>query len=156
MRSLRLVVAAAVVASAPIAAQDFGPQPDSATRAEVLTLREKAWRTYFSNDQAGFRAVVPAELLAIGWGGGPWMDRTQILEDMKEFAKSGQTIQTLEFPMNRMQQYGDAIILYTTFRLVLRRPDGTTSETKGRGTEIFAKRNGRWIHTGWHLDTGIE
>jgi hypothetical protein len=95
-------------------------------------------------------------MLAIGWGGGPWMDRAQILDDMKEFAKSGQVIQTLEFPMNRMQQYGDAIILYTTFRLVLRRPDGTTSETKGRGTEIFARRNGTWIHTGWHLDSGIE
>jgi hypothetical protein len=20
-------------------------------------------------------------------------------------------------------------------------------------TEIFVRRNGRWIHTGWHLDT---
>lgn len=22
-----------------------------------------------------------------------------------------------------------------------------------RGTEIFVRRNGRWAHTGWHLDT---
>jgi len=45
------------------------------------------------------------------------------------------------------------VILYSTFRLVLADPDGKLSETTGRGTEVFVRRNGRWIHTGWHLDT---
>lgn len=159
MRSLRptllrsLAVALFVLpGTGTLAAQDYGPAPDAATRTEILALREKAWRTYFANDQAGFKATVPAELLALGWDGGPWEDRAKILQDMEEFAKTGMKVETLEFPVNIMQQYGDAIILYTRFRLVLKRPDGTTSETVGRGTEVFARRAGKWIHTGWHLD----
>jgi hypothetical protein len=150
---LACLLAGAPVAVAPLAAQDFGPRPDSATRAEILVLREKAWRTFFANDQAGFMAVVPAELLAMGWDGGPWQDRARILESMAEFARSGLRLESLEFPENVMQRYGDAVILYTRFRLVLRAADGTTSETRGRGTEMFVRRDGRWIHTGWHLDT---
>jgi hypothetical protein len=30
---------------------------------------------------------------------------------------------------------------------------GTAQETTGRGTENFVHRQGRWVHTGWHLDT---
>jgi hypothetical protein len=71
---------------------------------------------------------------------------------MEEFATSGQTLKTLEFPRNVFQQYGDVVILYTSFRLVLVDRDGKEAETTGRGTEIFVRRNGRWIHTGWHLD----
>jgi len=152
MRSVRLALAAMLLSAAPLAAQQFGPQPDAATRTEILRIREKAWRTYFANDQEGFKSVVPQELLAVGWDGGPWEDRAQVLNGMAEFAKAGGAIETLEFPENVMQQYGDAIILYTKFRLVLKMGDGKTSETRGRGTEIFVKRDGRWIHTGWHLD----
>lgn len=152
LRSLLLAVLTLLPVAAPLAAQDHGPSPDAATRTEILALREKAWRTYFSNDSEGFKAAVPAELLALGWDGGPWEDRAKVLGDMEEFAKTGLKVETLEFPVNIMQQYGDAIILYTKFRLVLRRPDGSTSETVGRGTEIFARRGGKWIHTGWHLD----
>ncbi|HJS48295.1 MAG TPA: hypothetical protein VJ773_09945 [Gemmatimonadales bacterium] len=44
------------------------------------------------------------------------------------------------------------MILYFTFRLGLSDPAGTLRETTGRGTEVFVRGNGRWIHTGWHLD----
>lgn len=140
------------VSAPPLAAQQFGPQPDAATQAEILTLREAAWRTWFSNDQAGFQRVVPDELVALGWGGGPWDDRAGTQARMEQFAATGQTLQTLEFPRNVFQRYGDVIILYTSFRLVLVDREGKTAETSGRGTEVFVRRNGRWIHTGWHLD----
>jgi hypothetical protein len=52
-----------------------------------------------------------------------------------------------------LQRYGDVVILYTTFRVVLTDREGKTSETTGRGTEVFVRRSGKWIHTGWHLDT---
>jgi hypothetical protein len=29
---------------------------------------------------------------------------------------------------------------------------GQEQETTGRGTEVFVRRHGRWVHTGWHLD----
>ncbi|MBC7843487.1 MAG: hypothetical protein H7099_14290, partial [Gemmatimonadaceae bacterium] len=101
---LRSLFAAAVVTlvdpavRAPLSAQQFGPQPTPAARQELLRLRESAWRTFFANDQAGFKRIVPGELLAMGWDGGPWQDREQILAGMTEFAKGGQVIDTLEFP----------------------------------------------------------
>src|SRR5512134_327207 len=154
MRTPGIALALSLSASAvPLAAQEYGPQPDAATRAEILRIREAAWRTWFANDQAGFQRIVPQELVALGWGGGPWEDRGQTLAQMAEFAKSGQAIETLEFPHNVFQQYGDAVILYTRFRLVLKDGAGKLQETTGRGTEIFVRRKGRWIHTGWHLDT---
>ncbi len=141
------------VSASPLPAQQFGPQPDAATRTELLALREAAWRTWFANDQAAFRRIVPDELVALGWDGGPWTDRDDNLASMAEFAKSGQTLKALEFPRNVFQGYNDVVILYSTFRLVLADPDGKLSETTGRGTEVFVRRSGRWIHTGWHLDT---
>ena len=140
------------VAASPLPAQQYGPQPDSATRGEILALREAAWRTWFSNDQAGFQRIVPDELLAIGWGGGPWSDRAQNLVQMGEFAKGGQRLQSLEFPRDVFQAYGDVVILYSTFRVVLVDSAGVTETTSGRGSEVFVRRNGRWIHTAWHLD----
>ena len=152
---MRTRIALALFLSAfapPLLAQQYGPQPDAATRSEILAIREAAWRTWFANDQAGFQKVVPEELVAMGWGGGPWEDRAQTMAQMQEFAKGGWTLETLEFPKNVLQQYGDVVILYTAFRLVLRDGAGTREETAGRGTEIFVRRGGRWIHTGWHLD----
>lgn len=139
--------------AASLAAQQFGPEPDALTRQELLRLREAAWRAWFTNDRAAFERIVPQELVALGWGGGAWQDRPATLEAMAGFARERRTIRSLEFPRNVFQQYGDVVILYTTFRIVLAGPDGTASETAGRGTEIFVRRNGHWIHTGWHLDT---
>ena len=136
----------------PLQAAEYGPEPDAATRAELLQLREAAWRTWFGNDQPGFQRIVPEELVAMGWDGGPWEDRAQTMQVMAEFAKSGRTIRALEFPQNVFQQYGDVVILYTRFRLVLADAAGQEEEIAGRGTEVFVRRSGRWIHTGWHLD----
>ena len=139
--------------TSPLLAQEYGPEPDAVTRAEILQVREAAWRTWFANDQAGFQRVVPAELVAMGWGGGPWEDRQQTLAQMGEFARGGWTLDSLAFPKNVFQQYGEVVILYTAFRLVLRDGAGNREDTAGRGTEVFVRRGGRWIHTGWHLDT---
>ena len=152
-RSVALLLVAALACSSPVMAQRFGPEPSVATKREILRLREAAWRTFYANDQDGFKRVVPRELLAMGWGGGPWNDRTEILAAMAERSKSGETIETLEFPRTEFQAYGDVVILYTTFRLVTKAANGALRETRGRGTEVFARRGGAWAHTGWHLDT---
>ncbi|MBK6304579.1 MAG: hypothetical protein IPF47_02205 [Gemmatimonadetes bacterium] len=52
-------------------------------------VREAAWRAFFTNDTTLFKRVVPDELMAMGWGGGPWQDREQTVASMKEFAASG-------------------------------------------------------------------
>jgi ketosteroid isomerase-like protein len=152
MRILALALFAGLAAAGPVAAQGFGPQPDAATRTELLALRESAWRTFFGNDRAGFLRVVPDELLAISWNGGAWQNREQILVSMGERAKSGEKLTTLEFPRNEFQQYGDVVIMYSTFHVILTGANGRESHTAGRGTEVFVKRNNKWIHTSWHLD----
>lgn len=152
MRVLVMAAALLVTVVSPAAAQSYGPAPDAATTREILSLREAAWRAWFSNDTAAFMRVVPDELIALGWDGGPWSDRAQTIGQMREFAAGGSTLVTLEFPRNVLQQYGDAIILYTSFRIVLKGTNDAMQETTGRGTEIFVRRKGRWAHTGWHLD----
>jgi hypothetical protein len=153
MRAAVIGLAVALVAGiTPLRAQEFGPEPDSATQREILALREQAWRTWFANDRAGFQRVVPDELIALGWDGGEWSDRERTVADMAGFAGNGMSLATLEFPRNVFQQYGDAVILYTRFRLVLTDREGAPHEITGRGTEIFVRRTGKWIHTGWHLD----
>jgi hypothetical protein len=152
MRTIGLVLTVLALSAAPVQAQQFGPAPDAATQRELLALREGAWRTWFSNDQEGFRRIVPDELVGLSWSGGPWEDRAQTMAQMQEFAKSGMTLKSLEFPRNVFQHYGDVVILYSTFRLVLSSPAEQLDETAGRATEIFVRRQGRWIHTGWHLD----
>lgn len=153
-RGVALFVAAALFAApTPVAAQQYGPEPDAATRAELLTLREQAWRTWFTNDRAGFTRIVPDELIAIGWDSGPWEDRAGALGSMGDFAKGGAKLTALTFPRTLMQRYGDVVIFYTTYRLTLTDKAGKKTDQTGRGTEVFVKRAGKWIHTGWHLDS---
>ncbi|MEO7996654.1 MAG: nuclear transport factor 2 family protein [Gemmatimonadaceae bacterium] len=135
-----------------VSAQGFGPKPDAKTRAELLSARELAWRAWFTNDRAAFTRIVPDELLAIGWDGGEWADRTQSMANMQKFAASGQTLTALEFPRTEFQRYGDVVIMYSTFRIAMKGKDDNVVETVGRGTEVFVLRNGRWVHTSWHLD----
>ena len=75
---------------------------------------------------------------------------------MAQFAAGGGSLKSLEFPRNVFQQYGDTVILYTSFRAVLVDRDGLAQPVAGRGTEVFVRRDGRWIHTGWHLDPVAE
>lgn len=154
MQRVRVVLGLILVfASAPAEAQQYGPQPDQATRAEILALREAAWRAWFANDRDTFERIVPDELVALGWDGGPWDDRVQSLARMEEFARGGSRLTALEFPRNLFQAYGGVVVLYSSFRVRLTDRGGVTRETTGRGTEVFVRRNGRWVHTGWHLDT---
>lgn len=154
MRRVMVVCATLLCAlTTPVAAQQYGPEPDAATRTALLTLREQAWRTWFSNDRAGFTRIVPDELVAIGWDSGPWEDRVGALGSMAEFAKGGTKLTALTFPRTVMQRYGDVVIFYTTYRLTLTDKAGKKTDQTGRGTEVFVKRAGAWIHTGWHLDT---
>lgn len=153
MRHSLLVGAVMTLTTSTVAAQSFGPEPDAKTRAELLSLREGAWRAYFANDAKAFRRIVPDELVAIGWSGGEWSDAATTLEHMKVFASSGKKLSLLEFPSNVFQLYGDVAILYTRFKIVLTASDGSSQTVRGRGTEVFVKRKGRWIHTGWHLDS---
>lgn len=122
-------------------------------RETLLTAREKVWRAYFTNDRKHLEAVIPAETIAINAYEEQWANRESILTGAAEFAASGAKLVRLEFPRTAMQVYGEVAIIYTTYLFELEN-NGERSTFGGRGTEIFVRRNGTWVNSGWHLDAG--
>jgi len=121
-------------------------------RQQLLEAREAVWRAWFTNDQQKLAELIPEDAIAIDSDGGEWGNRATILEGSKRFAESGTKLVRLEFPRTEMQVYGRTIIIYTTYSYDLEK-DGHKSTYVGRGTEIFVLRDGKFVNTGWHLDS---
>lgn len=118
---------------------------------DVLALRESAWRAWFSGDEAALLTMLPEDFLAIGWGGTEISDRSKTIASSRAFKESGGRLVSLAFPETRAQRLGDTVIFYGSYEVTI--ATGTTEQKiKGRLTEVFVKRNGRWLHPGWHLD----
>jgi hypothetical protein len=47
----------------------------------------------------------------------------------------------------------DAACVYSRYELALLMGTDTVRLT-GRSTEVFLRRNGRWVNPGWHLGSG--
>jgi len=126
--------------------------PLHAADPDVLTVREGAWRAWFAGDEAALRSLLPDDFLAIGWAGTQISDRDKTIASSRAFKESGGRLVSLSFPETRAQRIGDTIILYGSYEVTLATG---TEETKVRGrlTEVFVKRDGRWLHPGWHLDS---
>ena len=123
----------------------------------LMAAREAVWRAFFAGDQARLEQLIPEEALIInGSGEEPIGKRASILEAAKKSADRGSKLVRLEFPRTEMQVYGDTAILYTTYLLELENARGQRATQTGRGTEIFVRRKGVWINTGWHLQPDNE
>lgn len=119
--------------------------------ADVLATREAAWRAYFAGDTKALDAMLPGEFLGLGMSDEPFKSKAQTLADAAAFAKTGGRLVHLAFPETQAQRYGDVVVLYGRFELVLA-TGGQERTFRGRLTEVFVRRDGRWIHPGWHLD----
>ena len=122
-------------------------------REKILAARETVWRAWFSNDQNVLGQVIPEETIAVGAGEEAWAGRETILNGAQTFAENGGKLVSLDFPRTEIQLYGDVAILYTTYQMETE-VGGETQSLAGRGTEIFVRRNGNWVNSGWHLDSG--
>jgi hypothetical protein len=122
---------------------------------EVSKLREAAWRAWFAGDEAALRRILPADFIGINMGDGPFSSLERTIEEAKKFHADGGSLVNLEFPETRAQHYGDVMIFYGRFIATMKSggAEGKTSTVSGRLTELFLKKGGRWLHTGWHLDT---
>ncbi len=49
--------------------------------------------------------------------------------------------------------FGDTAILYYTY-VFETGGNGKSVVDAGRGTEVFVRRDGKWVDVGWHLDNG--
>jgi hypothetical protein len=118
---------------------------------EVLAAREEAWRAYFAGDVKALGDLLPPEFIGIGMNDGPFADRATTLDGSKTFHERGGRLVTLTFPETRAQKFGDVVVLYGRYELVLE-SGGEQRTMRGRLTEMFVRRDGKWVHPGWHLD----
>jgi len=140
--------------SSPATAGCSTAQPVSPSlQQEILAAREAVWRAWFANDQARLGAAIPEETVAINAGEEAWQGRNEVLESARAFAASGARLVRLEYPRTEIRLYGDVAILYTTYQFEVE-TGGERKVSAGRGTEIFIRRDGRWVNPGWHLDSG--
>jgi hypothetical protein len=122
-------------------------------RKELLDARETAWRSFFQKDLDVVEGILAPELIAIQENSDRWENRTRLIALAKAMSEQGVQLLRLEFPRTEIQLFGDAAILYYTyiFETGLK---GKSVVDGGRGTEIFVRRDGKWVDVGWHLDNG--
>jgi hypothetical protein len=154
VRASRFVVPILILVAAPVEARGQSAEPSPKVRAELMEVRELAWRAWFGGDQKTLSTLLPPEFVGIASGDSVWSDHARALSGAAKFVADGGKLINLEFPKTIMQVYGDAAFLYSTY--VARFTQGSDTVTMaGRCTEVFLKRGGRWIHPGWHLDSGM-
>lgn len=123
------------------------------TRAALYAAREAAWRAYFSNDPGQLERLLGPELVAVQQHQEAWVDRGRLTR-LARFTRNAEvTIKRLEFPRTEVQVFGDVAILYYTYIFETASARASTTDS-GRATEIFVRREGRWVVVGWHLDNG--
>jgi hypothetical protein len=125
----------------------------AAERDELLRAREAVWKAWFANDQDELLRALPAETIAIDAGVEAWGDVAEILRRARSFAADGGRLVRLEFPKTEIQAFSAVAVLYTTYLLETEHR-GERVTMQGRGTEVFVRRDGRWLNAGWHLDSG--
>ena len=142
-RILGIGLLAAVSGSGVAARNDVDP--------DVLALREAAWRAYFAGDEKALQAMLPPEFIGISMNDVPFADLATTLQGAREFKQKGGRLVRLAFPETRSQRFGDVVVLYGRYEVVIV-SDGAERAMSGRLTEMFVRRNGKWVHPGWHLD----
>jgi Domain of unknown function (DUF4440) len=141
----------AVVLMAAGAAQCARGADPAALDAEVLKVREAAWRAYFAGDVEALRTMLPQEFIGIGMEDAPFATLATTLDGARSFRDGGGRLVRLDFPDTQAQRYGDVVVLYGRYEVVLE-SGGAERTLRGRLTEVFVRQGGTWVHPGWHLD----
>lgn len=122
---------------------------------EVLAAREAAWRAYFGGDVRTLGELLPQEFIGIGMNDAPFADRAMTLDGARAFRERGGRLVRLAFPETQAQRLGDVVVLYGRYEAVIL-SGGAERTLRGRLTEMFVRRDGKWLHPGWHLDLTAE
>ena len=121
-----------------------------AEKKELFAAREAVWRAWFAGDTKQLTSLLPPELITIEPSSSTFGTLKSNLEGSRGFAAGGGKLTRLAFPTTEIQAYGATVILYTTFEMDVLE-DGKTRTSKGAATEVFVRRDGRWLNTGWQL-----
>lgn len=118
---------------------------------ELLVAREAAWRAFYGGDVKALGDLLPQEFIGMSMNDGPFTDRAQTLDASRTFRERGGRLIHLTFPETQAQRFGDVVVLYGRYEVVIL-SGGTERTMRGRLTEMFIRRDGKWLHPGWHLD----
>ncbi|HYT65114.1 MAG TPA: nuclear transport factor 2 family protein [Vicinamibacterales bacterium] len=118
-------------------------------RTSLMTAREAVWRAWFAGDEQALLKLLPPELVTIEPAGSVGT-RESTLAGSRGFAAAGGKLTRLAFPTTEIQAYGNTAILYTSYEMDLQ-SGGQTHSERGMATEVFVRKDGRWLNTGWQL-----
>ncbi len=150
-RILALVAMSALMAVlGTLLAAGLGARPDE--RGEIMKVREAVWRAWFANDRKALEKLIPPETIVISSGEEHWKNQAEVLDGAAKFQAAGGKLTRLEFPRTEIQNYGDTAIIYSQY-VYETEMAGKREASSGRVTEIFVRRNGQWMNSGWHTDT---
>lgn len=134
----------------------MSPAPNHEPNGEVRSLlqaREAVWRACFANDRQALQQSLPPDLVAINPGEQEWQDLQGTLQWSHKFASEGGKLVRLSFPKTVVRRYGEVFVLHSHYVFETEQ-QGKRTLTSGRATEIFIRKNGRWLNPSWHLDSG--
>jgi len=114
----------------------------------LLQSREAVWRAWFAGDTKTLEQLVPPDTIVVGEGEGGFETQADILADSKKFHDEGGKLIRLEFPITKVQRFGDVAILYSRYVYEIE-SGGKRSVHPGHSTETFVLRDGRWVNPGW-------
>lgn len=133
--------------AAPTVAATLPPAELKALEA----IRKDVWVHWFTGDTAGLRRVLPPELIAISPDGTPWQTLEQTLEGSTKFKAARNRLISVEFAGTTVHRFDAVVVMFSQYEVETERA-GTRSTQRGRATEVFVRKDGRWVHTSWHLD----
>ncbi len=118
---------------------------------QLARIQREVWEAWFAGDTARLKEILPQELVAIGKDERGFAGLRDQVRASAGFQKSGGKLAGIAFPEMRIQHYGGVVITYSRYELALAFGKDTTRQA-GRVTEVFVKRDGKWMNSAWHMD----
>ena len=123
-------------------------QPSEVVRGQVLAAREEYWRAFFDGPEA-LEPLLPPEALAWVPATAAPLDRAAILEESRRFAADGARRAGFRFLETEVLAYGALVTLLSQYEI---ERAGKSGAERGRSTELYVHRAGRWWNVMRHLE----
>jgi hypothetical protein len=127
--------------------------PTSEQRADLLSVRESVWRSWYKNDRESLRRLVAPELIAVTPQATESATQHTFIASAQDFVDHHGRLISLSFPKTEIQIAGRLAVLYSSYDLQFEL-DGQKQHLNGWTTEVFVLRDGSWLNIGRHVDSG--
>jgi ketosteroid isomerase-like protein len=151
--AVKILVVTLILGTMSLRSVQAQTTPTAAERKELLEVRRLVWDSYFLGDQAKLKELIGEDFITINPGEEHWQNRAEFIAGAKAFADHQGKLVSLSFPRTEIQDFGDVAVLYSLVQITME-SQGKRESLSCRSTEIFQKRNGRWVNTGAHVDSG--